>query len=122
MKRLVICLVIACVVGFALVGCSSSKGATGASGGTSAGAAAQSGPQTATFKSYEIVDTGTSADMPGGTKGPNGNTMMPSGKANLVLSDGTAVKATCPIEGLKSGDSVKIQKDNKGNWTVTGKA
>ena len=112
MKRLAICLVLACVVGFALVGCSSSS--------TGAGSSA-SGQQKGLFKSYELVDTGTSAPMPGGVKGANGNTFEPSGKA-VVTVDGKDIKATCAIENLKPGDSVTVQKDTKGNWTVTGKS
>ena len=114
MKRFVICLVIACVVGFALVGCSSGASSTGS--GSSATAA-----QKGTFKSYELVDTGTSQPMPGGTKGANGNTFEPSGKA-IVTVDGKDIKAVCSIENLKPGDSVNVKKDAKGNWSVLSKS
>ena len=111
-KRFAICLVVACVVGFALVGCSSS--------GTGAGSSA-SGPQKGLFKSYELVDTGTNTPMPGGIKGANGNTYEPSGKA-VVTVDGKDIKAVCTIQNLKPGDSVTVQKDAKGNWTLTAKS
>ena len=135
-KRFVVCLVLASAIGLALSGCSSAAktpatssvpASTSGSATSSQNSNPTSAPNTAskqsgTFLSYELVDTGTTAKMPGGVTGANGDTFEPSGKALVKLADGTKVAATCSIQDLKPNDTVVVQKDSKGAWAVISKS
>lgn len=80
-----------------------------------------------TFKNYEARPTGqywndSSADEPyPELRAPRTERYEPTGYAFVRLSDGTEVKASCPIQGLKSGNGVSVQQNPDGQWVVTGK-
>jgi uncharacterized protein YceK len=123
-KRFVACLVLASAIGLALSGCSSAAKtpATSSQNSSQTSASGAASKQTGTFLSYELVDTGTTAKMPGGIVGKNGDTFEPSGKALVKLADGTQIAATCSIQNLKPNDTLVVQKDSKGVWAVISKS
>jgi len=135
-KRSVSYLALTCLIGFALSGCSSaattqapSSVPTATSGSATSSqnfktTPAPGGPskQSGTFLSYELVDTETTAKMPGGVVGANGDTFEPSGKALVKLANGAQVAATCSIQNLKPNDTIVVQRDSTGAWAVISKS